>query len=315
MGAPKREGDDASGGNSTKRVKREQQSSTEQNGAWTMPHDIVKQFPDWGRPKLDTAANGDISFQQLDLDKTIEYGDSGEPRAVIRIFGTDEKGASIACYVQNFKPYFFVKAPKGLSVDDLGAFRDQFNRQVMSQIKAESRFKGLTKAVLDAELVKKENIYGYSSRGKETYVKVTIALWTLMTPCRNVAERGFEVDTTQGTKKEQFSTFESNIDFEVRFMVDRKIKGASWLTLPGGKYGDRLIKETTCSYECTIDYRHIIAHEPDGDWSRVAPLRILSYDIECAGRKGIFPEPEHDPVIQIAAMVQRQGQFFFFMDS
>jgi len=33
----------------------------------------------------------------------------------------------------------------------------------------------------------------------------------------------------------------------------------------------------------------------------------LSYDIECAGRKGIFPEAEHDPVIQIAAMVQRQG--------
>lgn len=39
-------------------------------------------------------------------------------------------------------------------------------------------------------------------------------------------------------------------------------------------------------------------------------MRILSYDIECAGRKGIFPEAEHDPVIQIAAMVQRQGNFF-----
>ena len=34
--------------------------------------------------------------------------------------------------------------------------------------------------------------------------------------------------------------------------------------------------------------------------------RILSFDIECAGRKGIFPEPEKDPVIQIANMVIRQ---------
>jgi len=32
----------------------------------------------------------------------------------------------------------------------------------------------------------------------------------------------------------------------------------------------------------------------------VAPLRILSFDIECQGRKGYFPEAEHDPVIQIA---------------
>jgi DNA polymerase delta subunit 1 len=40
----------------------------------------------------------------------------------------------------------------------------------------------------------------------------------------------------------------------------------------------------------------------------MAPLRILSFDIECAGRKGIFPEAEHDPVIQIASVVQVQGQ-------
>eukprot|EP00112_Aurelia_sp_Birch-Aquarium-sp1_P015449 Seg3420.2 transcript_id=Seg3420.2/GoldUCD/mRNA.D3Y31 product="DNA polymerase delta catalytic subunit" protein_id=Seg3420.2/GoldUCD/D3Y31 len=37
-------------------------------------------------------------------------------------------------------------------------------------------------------------------------------------------------------------------------------------------------------------------------------MRILSFDIECAGRKGIFPEAEKDPVIQIANMVVRQGE-------
>ena len=36
-----------------------------------------------------------------------------------------------------------------------------------------------------------------------------------------------------------------------------------------------------------------------GVWSRMAPFRILSFDIECSGRKGHFPEPEHDPVIQV----------------
>ena len=41
----------------------------------------------------------------------------------------------------------------------------------------------------------------------------------------------------------------------------------------------------------------------------MAPLRILSFDIECAGRKGIFPEANVDPVIQIANMVTRQGKF------
>jgi DNA polymerase delta subunit 1 len=50
-----------------------------------------------------------------------------------------------------------------------------------------------------------------------------------------------------------------------------------------------------------------VSHAPEGSWSKIAPLRILSFDIECAGRKGIFPEPEIDPVIQIANMVTRQG--------
>jgi hypothetical protein len=51
----------------------------------------------------------------------------------------------------------------------------------------------------------------------------------------------------------------------------------------------------------------LISYAPEGEWSALAPLRILSFDIECAGRKGVFPEAEIDPVIQIANMVTRQG--------
>jgi DNA polymerase delta subunit 1 len=39
----------------------------------------------------------------------------------------------------------------------------------------------------------------------------------------------------------------------------------------------------------------------------MAPLRILSFDIECAGRKGIFPEAHTDSVIQIANVVTKYG--------
>ena len=60
--------------------------------------------------------------------------------------------------------------------------------------------------------------------------------------------------------------------------------------------------------EVDVAWDQLISHAPEGEWSTVAPLRILSFDIECAGRKGIFPEPEKDPVIQIANMVVRQGE-------
>ncbi len=59
----------------------------------------------------------------------------------------------------------------------------------------------------------------------------------------------------------------------------------------------------------TRRFQDLISHDPaESAWSHIAPLRILSFDIECAGRKGIFPEADKDPVIQIANMVTRQGK-------
>ncbi len=61
-----------------------------------------------------------------------------------------------------------------------------------------------------------------------------------------------------------------------------------------------------CQIEVDVAWNKFVSHEPEGEWSDIAPFRILSFDIECAGRKGIFPEPEKDPVIQIANMVIKQ---------
>lgn len=90
------------------------------------------------------------------------------------------------------------------------------------------------------------------------------------------------------------------------------VVGCSWIELPSGQYRQRTrfgtpSIESRCQIEVDVAFDAFISHEPEGEWAKVAPFRILSFDIECAGRKGIFPEPNHDPVIQIANMVIRQG--------
>lgn len=45
----------------------------------------------------------------------------------------------------------------------------------------------------------------------------------------------------------------------------------------------------------------------------MAPFRILSFDIECAGRKGHFPEPTQDPVIQVSPnLFYISGKYMLF---
>ncbi len=34
-------------------------------------------------------------------------------------------------------------------------------------------------------------------------------------------------------------------------------------------------------------WNHMVSHPAEGEWQRIAPLRVLSFDIECAGRKGL----------------------------
>lgn len=41
-----------------------------------------------------------------------------------------------------------------------------------------------------------------------------------------------------------------------------------------------------------ISYDDVVARKSEGEWNKIAPLRILSVDIECQGRKGHFPEAE-----------------------
>ena len=84
----------------------------------------------------------------------------------------------------------------------------------------------------------------------------------------------------------------------------------NWIEIPAGTYTVRKGQQKVSLVQIEVECQHdqIVSHAPDGEWSKIAPLRILSFDIECAGRKGIFPDASVDPVIQIANMVTRQGE-------
>ncbi|XP_015419485.1 PREDICTED: DNA polymerase delta catalytic subunit [Myotis davidii] len=137
-------------------------------------------------------------------------------------------------------------------------------------------------------------------------LRITLALPRLVAPARRLLEQGVRV---AGLGTPSFASYEANVDFEIRFMVDADIVGCNWLELPAGKYVLRPEgKATLCQLEADVLWSDVVSHPPEGQWQRIAPLRVLSFDIECAGRKGIFPEPERDPVIQICSLGLRWGE-------
>ncbi|CAN6476021.1 unnamed protein product [Victoria cruziana] len=120
-----------------------------------------------------------------------------------------------------------------------------------------------------------------------------------------ILERGIQID---GLGLKSFITYESNVLFALRFMIDCNIVGGNWIEVPSGRYRRSVRCMTYCQLEVDCLYSELISHAPEGEFSKMAPFRILSFDIECAGRKGLFPEPTHDPVIQVANLVTLQGE-------
>lgn len=160
------------------------------------------------------------------------------------------------------------------------------------------------------ELVKGKTLVEYHGEEDTNFGKITLAL------PKHVAAAKRLISTNiiyQPLANHSFHFFEANVDIETRFMVDTNILGCCWIELPPGKWYRRTKDSpfsitSRCQIEIDVSWENFISHSPDGEWSSVANFRIHSFDIECAGRKGVFPEPNIDPVIQIANVIKLHGE-------
>ncbi|KAJ1990082.1 DNA-directed DNA polymerase delta [Coemansia spiralis] len=248
-------------------------------------------------PQLDTDSTH-LVFQQMEVD---EEHVASRNEVVARLYGVTEDGHSVACFVHGFFPYFYCPAPARFKEEDIPAVISELSR-IADSSGGLGNGKG---AVVDIEMCMKEPLFGYHGNVKAPFFKVIVRNQKLVRPVSQIVKRGFNIP---GIGSYSATCYESNLEFIIRFMVDTDLVGASWVKLPAGKYSTCIKSTTFCQYEVDVHYKDLIAHEPVGEWSKVAPLRILSLDIECAGRPGVFPEAKHDPIIQIANVVTIQGQ-------
>ncbi|KAF5960748.1 hypothetical protein HYC85_001957 [Camellia sinensis] len=234
----------------------------------------------WKRPALSQpyqSQSQSIVFQQLEIDYVIGEShkellpNSSGPAAIIRIFGVTREGHSVCCHVHGFEPYFYISCPPGMGPDDIS----HFHQILEGRMREANRNNRVPKIVRRIEMVQRRSIMYYQQQDSQPFLRIVVALPTMITSCRGILDRGIQID---GLGMKSFMTYESNVLFALRFMIDCNIVG------------------------------DLISHAPEGEFSKMAPFRILSFDIECAGRKGHFPEPTHDPVIQVANLITLQGQ-------
>ncbi|OAA66078.1 DNA polymerase delta catalytic subunit [Cordyceps fumosorosea ARSEF 2679] len=266
-------------------ISERKQNNTEKDQAWDRPPVEA----------LDTSRDS-ICFQSIDAEEGTLHGG----RTTVKLFGVTEQGHSVMLHVTDFRHYLYVPAPTSFQPKDCSAYKAFLEQQIAQH----------QPAIHSVVLRLREDMFGFNGNVQSPFLQVTVNDPKFINSVRSTIESGnANWKGMWGSGDGGIMTYD-NIQYVLRFMVDCKIQGMAWVEVPANTY--KLIPEharqSNCQIEAEINYHDLVAHKPEGDWAKMAPLRILSFDIECAGRKGIFPEPEHDPVIQIANVVTRYGE-------
>ena len=282
--------------------------------------------------------DGTLRFMVIDVFLRPCAEDRNKCEAVL--VGRGEDGGSVCVFAEGWQPYLYIQAPRGWKDGYNEVLRELIEEKLQSRLqlrfgKAQQKpNKGHKKTYGQREVssifaittVKRKSIFGYSPGGPSEFLKIEVANPFLVRSLLDVFD-GYEIFSDMDRKiKEGFmpgvcllvdhysdmpklvdgktKTFNSNLDSVIQFMADVGLFGCQWCEIANKKKpeegcegcGD---KKSLCHHEKQIHIKDLIIMSID-EYNDLGPLRVLSFDIEAAGRKGVFPDASIDPVIQIA---------------
>ena len=201
--------------------------------------------------------------------------DQDNDQFTIRIFGRAEDGKSVSLGTK-FNPYCFVKTDK-----DLKSFiKSTFWRNLVS-----------------CEVHRGKDLWGFQNGELSRFLKVEFKTH------RALRSFAYCVDNNKHSELAGCRMYESNIDPVLRFMHVSGCTSTGWID-PGLCEPDA---ESTCQVNLWAPNWRFITPLSRDDF---APLRIMSFDIECYSSTGAFPDPKnpHDVVFQIGMTTKEFGR-------
>lgn len=137
-------------------------------------------------------------------------------------------------HVKGFLPYFWVAAPKGFSNSDCAPLKEHLNvskpdRCVVSGYRPDSvnnhqtaHFNGM-RPVNHISIANKRSLWGYKGDSVSPFIKIEIVDTKQYPKVRNAFERG-EIQFRDTFDGSSLMTFESNIAYTLRFMIDHHVR-------------------------------------------------------------------------------------------
>lgn len=219
----------------------------------------------------------------VDLQNDIDYR--------VYLFGRTEFGMPVRINVTGFNHYFYIGTRKSDNI----TMSEIVNRMSNKYREIWKKYVFRTLAVFSENEFRKSgkcnnrdfflrSVYGYTlPDDPDRYLsvfKVYVTRKCIISKLERLIHNEFN-----NNDHKRVQIFETRADWMTRFMADAKLDGSSWIQSHRDVHINRLR---------TIDCMNI------------APYTICSFDIECVSVDGTFPQPNRDPIVQIAVVFARQ---------
>lgn len=271
-------------------------------------------FPQWARPYDAYATKlvhrGQIEVMHMDTTYSVDRNGS----AIVELHGITKQGASVWINVHNFHPYFYFRTTYAHPAEII----EELEKKLKSTLFYDKKTGGQEKYIYNWSLSNKKSVLGFTEefsadpteepeKGPFTYVKVEFRNPKHIRKARELLEAG----RLGGPHLRCRHIYEANINYDLRFMVDSRLNGCQWFTVKdiriASSEGGAEEKLSRAQIELNVYVEDIVPIEKNAD--HIAPMRVMSFDIECIKQNGEsgFPVAERDPVICVAFNVVQEG--------
>ena len=201
---------------------------------------------------------------------------------IIQIFGLNEKGETFSIFIDDFKPFFYIKVDDDWNNNKKMLFLDHLKTEVGGYYK---------KSILECKLVKKHKLYGFDNNKEYKFIFLKFKNVQAMNKVKNLFYENLDGERKlkkNGYKflKYNLKLYEANIPPLLRFFHIKNISPSGWINIPKSKLEEHYDKVTKCKFEYTCSYKDIISVN---NKELKVPYKICSFDIEASSSHGDFP--------------------------
>ena len=209
-----------------------------------------------------------------------------EKRFVIQIFGINETGETFCIFVNDYKPFFYVKVDDSWNQDKKIEFLNHIKTKVG---------KYYENSICECKLIKRKKLYGFDGGKEHKFVLLKFKNTIAMNKVKNLYY--YYGKTGEGRRLMDYGynfqgtstyLYEANIPPLLRYFHIKEISPSGWIGIPLKKATVAINKKSTCKYEYEIGNNDII---PLNDKETAVPYKICSFDIEASSSHGDFPVP------------------------